>query len=446
MTSLTDTLVHSLGRETFAPADELPNYAVGGHTPDTAVFPTSVEAVSEVLSFAATEGKAVTPWGGGTQMALGNLPARVDLVVGLGRLNRILFHEPADLVASVEAGISLEALQRELATQGQYLPLEAPLPSRATVGGILAANASGPSRLTFGTARDWLIGIKMVHSGGATTKAGGRVVKNVTGYDLNKLYTGSLGTLGVIVEATFKVAPLPADRRILVAACPSLTRAVEMAHDLLRQSSTPQALVVINAEIARRLPGLGPRGGTEAAVLVLFAGRKVAVDRVEDDSARLMAQAGAKSVERLSREEGDVLWQGMTDLGWLEEGRPQLALRLSSLPSQVGDVLATACSLEGLPLAPGIVADVGSGLVRLLSWAGAGETLSSEPVRYVIEGLRERLRAYGGHVVVEMCPLEVKAGIDVWGDSVDGTRIMRRIKQELDPSGILNPGRYLGRI
>ena len=421
-----------------------------------AVIPGKVEEVSEVLSYAAREGSMVVPWGGGTQMALGNRPRGVDLVLGLGRLNHLLFHEPGDLVASVEAGITLNEVQEELANKEQFLPLEAPLPSRATVGGILAANASGPSRLAYGTARDWLVGVKVVGSDGTITKSGGRVVKNVTGYDLNKLYIGSLGTLGVIVQATFKVAPLPHDRKTLVAAYPSLSAALESAQEILRQSFSPQALHVVNGEIMGRLVGLVPTAASQASLMALLAGRTAAVKRKADDSARVMERGGARNVERLSNDEGAALWQAQTDLGWAEDafaltdsspkGLPYLVAKISLVPSRVGDFLAMADSLGGPTFRQGVVADVGSGLVRLLWWTQEGFPITLEDTEDLIGRLRRGVRHHEGHVVVERCPLEVKSKIDVWGEPLEGMAIMRRIKQELDPEGILNPGRFVGRI
>jgi len=446
MTSLSDTLARSLGYETVVPPERLGDYTVDGVTPEATVFPANIEAVSEVLSLATREGRAVTPWGGGTKMALGNVPRRVDLVVGLGRLNRVLSHEPADMVASVEAGITLKALQEQLARQGQFLPLEAPLPSRATVGGVLAANANGPSRLAYGTARDWLIGIKVVHSDGTVTKNGGRVVKNVSGYDLNKLYTGSLGTLGIIVEANFKVAPLPQEKRTLIVTYPSPSAAVDSAHELLSQSFSPQALLIINREIMERLPESNATWYEEAAILALFAGRRSAVKRKVDDSASVLKRSSARAVKSLSQEDGDGLWQAVTDLGWAEEGLPDLVLRVSIMPSQVRDFLVMADSLASHPFKQGVVADVGWGMVRLLWWADGVASGTGALLGGMIGRLREEARRYMGHVVVERCPLEVKGNIDVWGDSLEGMDIMRRIKQELDPAGILNPGRFAGRI
>ena len=443
---LSDTLICSLGEGGVVPPEYLGRYSVDGIVPTVAVSPATVEAVSDVLSFAFREGKMVTPWGGGTQMALGNRPRQVDLALDLRALHNVLFHEPSDLVVGVEAGITLVELQGMLAAKGQFLPLQAPLPSRATVGGILAADASGPSRLAYGSPRDWLIGIKVVHSNGVIAKSGGRVVKNVTGYDLNKLYVGSLGTLGVIVEAAFKVAPLSADDRTLVATYPTLGAAIHAARQLLCPSFTPHALVVIDREVATRLGGLGVAAHTEALLLALFAGRRAVVQRRADEAAAEVDRGGAVAVERLAHEDGVSLWQGVTDLGWTDDDARQLVVKVSGLPSQVRDLVALAGSLGPPTLSHGVVADVGYGSVRHLWWAQEGSAGQAHLPEEVVGRLREGARRCGAHVVVERCPVEVKDRIDVWGDSPEGIDIMRRIKQQLDPAGVLNPGRFAGGI
>ncbi len=447
MTSLPDILTSLLGREAVEPSERLTEYSIDEIHPEAVVFPAKVDGVSQVLSLASREKKAVTPRGGGTQMALGNTPSSVGIVLGISRLNRVLLHEPADLVTSAEAGITLKALQDELAKEGQFLPLEAPLPDSATIGGMLAANASGPSRLAYGTARDWLIGIKVVQPNGVITKSGGRVVKNVAGYDLHRLYTGSLGTLGLIVEANFKIAPLPPDKRTLIATYPSLSDATDSAYELLRRSSIPQALLVINREVMDRLPALGnPRDGS-ASVLALFTGRKSAVRRKTDDSVRDMKRGGAWAVEGISSEEGgDNLWQAVTDLGYEEKNAPRLVAKVSILPTHVKEFTAMASRWANHSLRQGIVADVGTGLVRHLWWGEDGSFDVSEGLEDLINMMRQEARPYTRHLVFERCPSDVKSKIDVWGDSPEGLDIMRRLKQQLDPAGILNPGRFAGRI
>ena len=444
--SFSDMLAASLGSEAIEPGERLPDFSIDGFVPEVVAWPNSVQAVSDAVSIAARDQKAVTPWGGGTQMALGNAPRGVDLALGLGRLNRIIFHEPEELVAGVEAGITLKALQDELAMKGQFLPIDAPLPSRATVGGFLASNVIGPSSIAYGTARDWLIGLRVVNADGCITKCGGKVVKNVTGYDLNKLYVGSLGTLGVIVEATFKVAPLPQESKTLVATYSSLTSALDSGRELLRQSFYPHALQVLNHAIMVRLPGLRTDLNVEGAVLARFDGRKAAVARKLDESASVMRQGGARGVEHLSQGEGDIVWRDFTDLGWSEEGIPDLVTRVAILPSQVEEFMAGLPGTVSPEVSMGVLADLGMGLIRLLWWMNKGSSNSTVPIMNLVSRMRERSLLHSGHVVVERCPVDVKAKIDVWGDSPEGIEIMRRFKREFDPTGILNPGRFVGGI
>ena len=223
----------------------LKQYAVDSIEPGAAVFPNTIEEVSHLLSAADRDGKAVVPWGGGTAMGLGNLPRACDLVIGTARLNRLLEYEPSDLTVVVEAGITLGALQEELGEKGQFLPLDPPLPDKATIGGILSANSSGPIRAHFGAIRDRLIGIKVVNAHGDVTKGGGKVVKNVSGYDMNKVYTGALGTLGIIVEAAFKLAPLFRETRSLLIGCDTTTEAGDLAKDLRAAGVYPVALQLV---------------------------------------------------------------------------------------------------------------------------------------------------------------------------------------------------------
>ena len=447
MTPSSATFIEAFGDQAVVASERLGEYSVDGLIPELVVSPEDVEGVSAAISVASRERLKVCPRGGGTQMALGNPPTGLNLVLGTGRLERVLFHEPADLVASVQAGMTLEALQRELASQGQFLPLEAPIPSRATIGGIIAANASGPSRLAYGTPRDWLIGIKVVRSDGVITKSGGRVVKNVSGYDLNKLYTGSLGTLGVIVEATFKLAPLPRHRQTLVAVYPGLGAAIDSAQELLRRGGTPQAVCVINHEIRTRLPALDIlEGDGDATLLALYGGRKAAVERSVDQAAKSMEGGEATAVESLPQEIGGSAWQAITDLGWAQEAPPRLAIKISALRSQVGELVASAGTFHGLSGTHGLVADIGSGMVRLFCWERHGSPISSDAYERAIMELRTKAHGSGAHVVVERCPAEVKGRLDVWGDPVEGVAIMRRIKHELDPAGMLNPGRFVGGI
>ncbi len=451
--SLSQQLSQLLGPEAVLAPERLDGYAVDGVIPQAAVQAPSRQAVAEILRWASGERVSVFPRGGGTQLALGNVPDSVGLALDLSLQTRLLDYRPADLTATVEAGMTLQQLQRELASGGKFLPLEAPLAGRSTIGGILAANATGPLRYSHGQPRDWLIGIAVVGAGGEETKAGGKVVKNVTGYDLNKLYTGSLGTLGVIVEATFKLSPLPADRAMLVAGFQTLEEGIKAGGGLLRQVAAPRGVQVVDGQVARMVnsglgaPILDRLGANGAVALAFFSGRRRAVQRRMEEGTRLLRDAGAYEIAGLDEAEGQALLQQLTDLGWSVDTRPYLGIKVSVPPSAVDRVAGRCRQGSPLGLPPGVAADPGFGTVRLFWWAGSvSGWIDDTRVLETIVRTRGLAREAGGSAFIEHCPLPVKRIIDVWGDQPQGMEIMQRIKHSFDPLRILSPGRFVGRM
>lgn len=445
--------------QSLLPENRLAEYAVDGVTPSAVAMPRSVEELSNLLRVASERGLRVVPWGGGTKIGLGNPPAAVDLVVVMTSLDGLIAHEAADLTVSVQAGMTLASLQKRLAEQGQYLPLQAPLPDRSTIGGVLATASSGPWRLAYGSPRDWLIGSSVVLSDGTQAKSGGQVVKNVTGYDLNKLYTGSLGTLAVIVGATFKVSPLPVQRGTLAARFESVDAALASSQQLLSVSYLPRALQLVTGghgswlpELAQ--PELAQSDAEETYLLVEHAGGAQAVAAKMTETRNLLTQQGAASIRDLTH--GDV-WQHVTDMGWADPQPGDFVLRAMTQPSLLP---ALVLGLQGSDALPRMVADLGYGLLRMM-WPGYDEalpeslpaslpeslpaSLSEDRMVEAIKELRAAAASLDGHLVVERCPLAVKAQVDVWGQ-VEGIALMQRIKQRLDPSGILNPGRFVAGI
>ena len=302
-------------------------------------------------------------------MTLGNVPSKLDLVLDLGLLNAILDFQPEDLTVTVEAGITLNALQDKLAQGGMYLPMEAPKSQKATIGGILAANTSGPRRFAYGLPRDWLIGIAVVSADGTETKAGGKVVKNVTGYDLNRLYTGSLGTLGVIVEATFKLAPLPAHSQALAASFESIGAALESGRNLLNQPYSPQGVHVLSAEASDRLEEPGDH---QALLLAFFEGSSAGpVQRRTQECSGMLHEAGAIGVTTLIGAQNSSILGRLTDLGWSEDPKPHLTMKVNVPPSRVADLVEESRRDSPSGLTPGVLADVGFGMVtRFLRQVG----------------------------------------------------------------------------
>ena len=444
--NLTQQLTALLGPDSVR---EEGGYAVDGIAPRAVIQPADRQGVCEALRWANSNGVTIFPLGSGVFSSFGNLPSKVDVVLDLSRLTRVMDYQPADLTVTAEAGITLAALRRELAQGDKYVPLEAPLPHRATVGGILATGYSGPLRYSYGLPRDWIIGINVAGPDGVETRAGGRVVKNVTGYDLNKLYTGSLGTLGVIVEASFKLSPVPDTWAGLTANFPTMAVAAAATRSLISQVYAPQGLQVVTPDVAGRL-GLDLPQGSGAAALAFVAGRPRAVARRLEESARLLGEAGGSHVENLDEPAANNLLASLTDLPWNDAALPDLALKVTLPPSNVAKLLEALGNAGDMA----VIADPGFGAVQLLHWSSAesggvdASDIMTTIIMTTIDAVRRAAAGLNGSTVVEICPADVKVGIDVWAGAAGPgeLEIMRRIKQNFDPAGVLNPGRFVGGV
>ena len=403
------------------------HYEVDGCVPEVVVEPSTAEQLQQVLSEAYTAGVTVVPLGGGAHKGAGNVPESYDVALSLTRLDHIIAHESADLTVTVEPGVRLADLQARLAEHGQFVPLDPPCDAAATIGGILSANAHGPLRHAYGTARDWLIGVRIVHADGSMSKSGGRVVKNVAGYDMHKLYVGSLGTLGIIAEATLKVAPLPRSEVTLVLTCRSAAQASDLvlaAHD---------AGLALRAAEVLSPPAANAVLGNEAwSVIVRVAGEPGTVTRTRRELDAASAALGTKVDER----DTPAVWSA-----WDVAFRPGvLSLHVSVLPSSVGEamqVLDRRFAGAGARLSATLTAGVIRANLKPTREARAGA---------LVDAARDVASRYGGGVVVEAAPPVLKHDIDVFGPLRPDFAIMKRLKEEFDPRRILSPGRFVGRL
>jgi glycolate oxidase FAD binding subunit len=413
-------------------------YEVDSLRPAAVVQPADADEVAAVVRFAAAQSLALTARGGGSMIDLGNVPARLDLVLEMTRLDRILEHHPQDLTVTVEAGITVGALQRALAEHGQMLALDPPLMERATVGGVLAADTWGPRRQRYGTARDLLIGSRAVLADGTRLRAGGKVVKNVAGYDLNKLLIGSLGTLGVITEATFKVAPLPAGRGMIVASFPTLEAAHAVALEINRGHVQPLTLDLIGPPAARRLSADSRAEPADGAWLlaVELGGTAAGVERATRDLVHMMTGAGSPEVTALELGQRERLLQRLRDFGRSPEDLAGVILRLSVRASEVA--AAVRALARATPSPDSVICRAGSGTI-----CGYWEEIGAQAAITMVEGVRRALAPPAGSVVVEKAPGGVKRQIDVWGLDGPDVELMRRIKSAYDPAGTLSPGRLV---
>jgi glycolate oxidase FAD binding subunit len=434
-----------VGIEFVQAMTSLDGYRVDGRVPWTVVSPGDIDQVAAVLALAHREELAVVPWGGGTTMGMGHPPERLDLVLVLARLNRVLEHEPADLTATVQAGITMATLQAELGSRRQWWPVDPPLPAAATLGGVLATNASGPKRLLYGTARDLLIGITVVHADGAISKAGGKVTKNVTGYDMMKLYIGSLGTLAIIAEATLKLRPLPPNQEIIWAAFTSQEAAAATAQGLLAAGLLPNAVELVSPALTAwlRQTSAGPEGVEGWSLLVGIDGAEPAVVRQRHEI-NALSHAGGATACWTGPDDGR-LWQALqsrfrpTDTAQ----RDGVILRVGTVRTHIGAILDKLVALESRADAPDeLCARVGNGLVYAsLPLPATGEAPTD--LIQILAELRADLASKRGYLVIESAPPAFKARFDCWGDVGPQAEVMAGLKRAFDPRRVLNPGRFV---
>lgn len=409
-------------------------FAIDGREPREAAFPETIEQVAKMLKLANEQRRAVAPVGLGAFLHLGMPPRQYDTALSLQRLDKILDYQPTDMTVTVEAGISLGRLQQLLGEHGQWLPIDPPLPERVTVGGLIAANLSGPVRLSQGTIRDFLIGLKAARADGTIIKGGGRVVKNVAGYDVPKLLCGSLGTLGVILEATFKVRPRPETQTMLGLSFPSVQPAMDFALTIMRSELQPLFMELTN---------FSPMNVQQTtSTYHLFIGFAGVLEEVQYQGGRVREITPDRVVQQWE-DGGGQLVQTLRDFPASDSA--VLRCKASVLPDKV----ATFCEeVEAEAAARSfsvqILARAGNGIVftRFTSAPSA----SAEQLLSFVDWLRILTTRLAGYLVVEDIAPALKERVDVWGHVSGTLPLMKRLKETLDPNGVLNPGRFVGGI
>jgi glycolate oxidase FAD binding subunit len=386
------------------------------------VEPASAEALAEVLAWASAERVSTVLRGGGTKLGWGRIPNEIDLVVSTRQLNRVLTHAYGDLTVTVQAGAPVLDVNRELRRHAQWLPIDV-VSDSATIGGAIATNDSGPLRQRHGTPRDLLIGVQLATTDGRIVKAGGQVVKNVAGYDLGKLVSGSFGGLAAIVSATFKLAPIPSASATLAASFETPGELAQTAAAIGGSQLEPSGLEV------HALFGSGRERANGFRLLIQFASAQPAVD-AQIDQVRRLLDAGA--VDQIIGDSERDAWNVHTHGLWERDG---IIVKASWLPNNLAAVLAMLAEIAGRGIGGAEMigrAAVGAGLIRI----------DAEPASAIaaIAALRARPEVLG-HVVILRAVSDVKRGVDVWGPAGDRAALVGAVKRAFDPQGILNAGR-----
>jgi glycolate oxidase FAD binding subunit len=449
---LAAALQSEVGNDNLLMGDATLDYAVDGVQPAMVVFPADEPQVAAVMRLTDEHRVAVCPRGSGSHLHLGQPPSRADVVMSLQRLHQQVAYEPADMTTTVQAGLPLVDLQATCGAQGQFLALDPPATAASTIGGIVAANMSGPRRLLYGSARDLLLGMTVIGADGKRTRAGGRVVKNVTGYDLNKLYIGSLGTLAVIVEMTFKLHPLPPGEHTVGFGFSHSTDMLQLLQTLLHLHLRLNSLELFNAPaVALLAQRTGLTLPTETYVIVARVEGPPDATRPQEErmveALRALPLAGSLTVHTWSVEQQARLWQTVQTFPWeMSAAAPgsvvsKVSLRMSELPAFFQQMQqASTAAGTAWP----IFAHAGSGIAYINIRHADGATVAPADVLRHLERLDACVDRLPGRRVVEHAPLEIKRHCNVWGTPGDDFPLMRAIKASFDPNYRLNPGRFIG--
>jgi glycolate oxidase subunit GlcD len=396
------------------------------------VTPGSIEETCELMRLASGEGWSVIPSGAGTWIDAGNPLRSANLIVSTSQLNRIIEHEPADLIATAEAGVTLHEFNSELAKRGQWLPLDPPDDLRATLGGVVATGLAGPQRSGYGAPRTFVIGMHVVLADGRRIKAGGRVVKNVAGYDLCKLFTGSYGTLALIANLTFKLRPLPEVTKTALARG-SVEQLLSGAKAVIDARLFPVAVELLSPAFA--LEAQFSNGGA-AVLLVRFAGSEKGVI-YQTSRATDLLKSQSCSVAPLGEHDAEI-WRSVAamPLGFSDG----CIWRAACKPTDLASFLCVAPPGGLAASNPSRMwqASLMDGRLRMIEKSAAE---CDGLVRSLVQ-LRGEAQTLGGSLVIESAPVEIKNSIDAWGDLGARGELMRRIKQQLDPDDTLSPGRF----
>ena len=421
-------------------APESASYAIDGCTPKAVVLPASVRDIQAVLQFAAKQNLSVIPAGAGTKLSIGNLPPKVDVVMAMTRLNSVIEYEPADLTVTVESGIRLADLQTELAKHRQFLAMNPPYAEHCTIGGIVATNTSGPFRLRHGTARNQVLGMRVVHANGTLVKSGGKVVKNVAGYDLNKLYIGAFGTLGIITEVALKLSPIPTQQVTLTAEFQDIQHATNTGLNIVRSQTLPM-FVNLSINFDPRCPETQQR--RKFTLVSGFGGDPETVTWQLAQSKEILEQNGAIGVTTIADESQQHLQESIQEFSADNGETGKIIVKINLRRTDIADfsehILDTSWAGDVQ-----MMALLGSGVLYLT--IPFGTETDFRDLANMLTQLRQTAAKVEGNLIIETAPPELKQHIDVWGPVGNTLHLMKQVKTKFDADGLLNPGRFIASI
>ena len=432
--------------------DQLKAYAIDGKKPKVIVSPKTIQEVSKVVAQANQQRLTIVPRGNGTKMGMGGIPKKIDIILSTSRLNRITDSDCENLTLSAESGMTLNEVQKSLAKvgKGYFLPLDPPFTEKATLGGIVATNSSGPKRLLYGTARDMIIGTKAVFPNGDIVVSGGKTVKNVSGYDMCKLLIGSYGTLGILCEMTFKLLPLPEKEATLLLSFARLGEADGFAREVRSSQLIPSSIETLNALAVQKMRysmSMHPNGNY--LVAIGLEGVAESIDRQIAEMSEMGRKHGFLEAVTLDSEKHQAFWVSIRDFSQgLTETYPNLiSLKSNFLISKSDEMLGSYEMIaRELGIECAFICHSGNGI--LYSYILPGKKFRSKIESFIelIGKVTAEAAKNEGNLIIESSPLLIKKKVEVWGQSRSDYQVVRRLKEQIDPAGILNRGRFVGGI
>jgi glycolate oxidase FAD binding subunit len=435
---------------------QLATYEIDRKLPAAAVRPATSEEVAEIVKFAAAEKLALVPTGARTKLGIGYAPSHYDLALDMTRLNKVIAYDPGDLTLSVEAGVPLAKIAQLLAEHRQFLPLALPFSARTTVGGAIASGVDSPLRQFYGTARDFLLGMEFVTGEGISAKSGGRVVKNVTGYDIHKLMIGALGTLGVITRVNFKTFPTPLDRRGYVARFLSAEHAFDSCHRFAQSPVAPLSMEIFSPQVSELFASPAAQRVAEAplpkhtfetgewAVAVTYAGNEKVMARFMAELGHSTKPINIRGLTVFTEETLPPVWNRQREFIpiALASSPATTIVKMSVLPTRMKDALAAARQaaetndLRWATLARAL------GIIYFAILPSDHTEVCRQRVANVANATQEACAKLAGHATIPWCPAEWKSTLQIWGPARQDFPQMQKVKTVFDPQNILSPGRF----
>ena len=409
-------------------------YSIDNISPNNIEFPKTTDDLSNIVYDSYNNNQSISPWGSGSLINLGNTIKRLNTIIDLSKMEHFINHNPGDLTLTTSSNININSINELLKNHGQQINLDPPLPEKTTIGGAIATGLNGPTKWQFGHIRDYVIGMSVVQSNGKIVKTGGKVVKNVSGYDMSKLHIGALGTLGIINQISFKLIPLPKKEVTLVANFNDFTQSISASLEIFNSNILPLALSNMNNYL-----------NLNNLIIVKIGGRNKSIKRQINDCINIFKSYSSLNNEEYDLNESDKIWSAIRDFGW-NNNKPNLLVKFSLSPTKTLEFSRELQKIKYDVFKITILSHPGFGNISLNFIPVDKSSINPNAYLKVISDLYNFKAEIPKTITIENCPTEIKSNFDIWGEHNESIKIMENLKNQYDPKNILNPGRFIGGI